>query len=67
MPTEVVDNVYCPHCEANGHPHNQGWPIPGDWFLHFDMEVARMYTMARLDIDPGLVNPGFIMDGGYVR
>ena len=67
MPPEVVDRVYCPHCELKGYSHNKAWPIPGDWFLHFDMEIARMFTMARLDIDPTLVNPGFIIDGGFVH
>ena len=67
MPPEVVDRVYCPQCEGNGYPHTRAWPVPGDWFIHFDMEIARMFTMARLDIDPSLVNPGFIIDSGFVH
>ena len=66
-PMEVIDRVYCPHCENNGHPHLKAWPIPGDWFVHFDMEVARIFTTAKLDIDPSLVNPGFIMDRGFIH
>jgi hypothetical protein len=67
IPREVVGEVYCPHCEENGYPPQKGWPVPGDWFVHFDLDVARMFTAAKLDIDPALVNPGFIMDRGFVR
>ncbi|MEJ2057242.1 MAG: hypothetical protein P8X39_05325 [Desulfofustis sp.] len=67
MPAAVIDVVYCPRCKENGHPHLKAWPIPGDWFLHFDLEVARMFSVARLDIDPALVNPGFIIDRGFVH
>lgn len=67
MPIEVIGEVYCPQCEENGYPPQKGWPIPGDWFIHFDLDVARMFTTAKLDIDPALVNPGFIMDRGFVH
>ena len=67
MPVEVVDQVYCPHCEKNGHPHQEAWPLPGDWFVHFDLEVARFFALAKLEIDPDLVNPGFIMDREFVH
>lgn len=67
MPVEVVDKVYCPQCETNGHPHQKAWPVAGDWFLRFDIEVAKMFTMAKLAIDPALVNPGFIVDRGFVQ
>ncbi len=67
MPAELVDSVFCPQCEKNGYHHPKSWPIPGEWHLHFDMEIARMFAMAKLQIDPQLINPGFIMDGGYVE
>jgi len=67
MPPELVDRVFCPQCEKNGHHSSKSWPIPGEWHLHFDMEIARMFAMAKLQIDPQLINPGFIMDGGYVE
>jgi hypothetical protein len=67
MPVEVVDQVFCPLCEKNGHPHQEAWPLPGDWFVHFDLEVARIFFAAKLEIDPALVNPGFIVDRGFVQ
>lgn len=67
MPAAVIDTVFCPHCEKNGHQHARAWPVTGDWFLHFDLEIARMFSMVRLDIDPALVNPGFIIDHGFVH
>ena len=66
MPPELVDEAYCPVCEENGFSNPKSWPIPGNWRLHFNLEVARMFAMAKLKIDPQLINPGFIMDGGYV-
>ena len=67
MPVEVIDRVFCPYCEENGHPHQEAWPFPGDWFVHFDLEVARIFAMAKLDVDPALINPGFIMDRGFLH
>ena len=67
MPTEVVDRVYCPACAVSAARAEQSWPIPGNWSLHFNLDVARMFLMARLHIDPELVNPGFIIDHGYVE
>ena len=67
MPPELVDKVFCPKCEKNGFNNPKSWPIPGNWHLHFDLEIARMFAMAKLKIDPLLVNPGFIIDGGYVE
>lgn len=67
MPTEVVDRVYCPDCPGNDTRQAKSWPIPGNWSLHFNQDVAKMFMMARLQIDPELVNPGFIIDHGYVE
>jgi len=67
MPAEVVDRVFCPLCRENGINNGQSFPIPDGWHLHFDLEIARMFAMARLRIDPSLVNPGFILDGRYVE
>lgn len=67
IPREVIGEVYCPQCEENGYPPQQSWPVPGNWFVHFDLDVARMFTVAKLEIDPALVNPGFIMDRGFVH
>ena len=67
MPPELVDRAFCPQCEMNGHSGSKSWPIPGEWRLHFDMEVARMFAMAKLKIDPQLINPGFIIDRGFVE
>lgn len=67
MPTEVIDRAFCPLCPENGFDTGRSFPIPGGWSLHFDLEIARMFAMARLRIDPSLVNPGFILDGRYVE
>ena len=66
MPSELVDMVFCPVCEENGFDNGKSWPIPGNWKVHFNLEVAKMFAMAKLNIDPQLINPGFIIDGGYV-
>ncbi len=66
MPVEVVDRVYCPICIEQGLKNGEAFPVRGGWYLHFNLDVARMFAMAKLGIDPALVNPGFIIDGGYV-
>ncbi len=66
MPPELVHQVFCPLCKNNGFSNPKSWPIPGDWRIRFDLEVARMFAMAKLKIDPQLINPGFIIDGQYV-
>ncbi|MEE4314038.1 MAG: hypothetical protein V2J11_06040 [Desulfofustis sp.] len=67
IPTAVVDRVFCPLCRENGFDTGRSFPIQGGWYLHFDLEIARMFAMAKLGIDPSLVNPGFILDGRYVE
>ena len=66
MPSELVDQVFCPECEEKGLASSKSIPIPGGWRVHFDLEVAKMFAMAKLKIDPQLINPGFIIDGGYI-
>lgn len=67
IPGEVIDRVFCPECIKRGIKPDKSWPIPGEWSLHFNLEVAQMFAMAKLKVDPALVNPGFLMDGGYVE
>lgn len=67
MPLELVDQVFCPVCEQYGFANKKSCPVNGGWRLHFDLGIARMFAMAKLKIDPQLVNPGFIIDGGYVE
>lgn len=67
MPPELIDVVYCPTCPEQNSTIDQSWPIPGGWRLHFNLDVARMFAMAKLNINPQLVNPGFVIDGGYVE
>ncbi len=67
MPSEVVDQVYCPICRETGLAAGASFPIAGGWFLHFNLDIAKMFAMARLNIDPALVNPGFLIDNHYVE
>lgn len=67
MPAEVVNQAYCPVCDDHGFVNRDAFPIPGGWQLDFNLDVARMFAMARLKIDPALINPGFIIDNRYVQ
>lgn len=64
MAPEVIDHLYCPDC-ADKAQKNDTLLEDNGWIISYDMEIARMFAITKLQIDPAIVNPEFIFDGGY--
>lgn len=65
MTSEVVDRLYCPTCSHKADVDNDTMLKDNGWLIEYDMDLARMYAISKLSLDPATVNPEFIFDGGY--
>lgn len=65
MAPEVIDKLYCPNCSDQNNQNEVNSINDNGWVISYDMEIARMFAITKLQIDPAIVNPEFIFDGGY--
>ena len=66
MSSEVIDRLYCPSCSAKAEKNNNTMLQDNGWVIEYDMDLARMYAISKLSMDPATVDPEFIFDSGYV-
>jgi len=66
MSSEVIDRLYCPSCSATAEKDNATMLNDNGWIIEYDMDLARMYAISKLAMDPTTLNPEFIFDAGYV-
>ncbi len=64
MSPEVISHLYCPNCNNNIQDDTSSINDNG-WVISYDMEIAHMFAITKLKIDPSIVNPEFIFDSGY--
>ncbi len=65
MAPEVVDRIYCPQCSPEVQKDEESMLADNGWFIEYDMDMARMFAITKLQVDPALVDPDFVFDGGY--
>jgi len=65
MTPEVIDHIYCPNCSTQNNVDGNRSINDNGWVISYDMEIAHMFAITKLKIDPAIVNPEFIFDGGY--
>lgn len=65
MAPEVIDHLYCPNCSDQANLDDDALINDNGWIISYDMEIARMFAITKLQIDPTIVNPEFIFDSGY--
>lgn len=65
MAPAVVDRLFCPACAATTVMDADTMVADNGWLIEYDMDVARMYAIAKLQVDPALVSPDFLFDSGY--
>lgn len=65
MAPEVVDRLYCPTCSTEVTLDNGNMVADNGWFIEYDMDMARMFAITKLQIDPAAVDPEFVFDNGY--
>lgn len=66
MSSEVIDRLYCPSCSAKTEMDKETMLDDNGWIIEYDMDLARMYAISKLSMDPTQVNPEFLFDDGYV-
>lgn len=65
MSQEVIDRLFCPSCSRSVVREAERMVEDNGWIIEYDMDLARMYGIARLGMDPAQIQPGFVFDEGY--
>ncbi|MEK6202139.1 MAG: hypothetical protein N2A40_06945 [Desulfobulbaceae bacterium] len=66
MSQEVIDRLFCPSCSGTVALEKESMVADNGWVIEYDMDLARMYAIAKLGVEPDQVQPGFVFDEGYV-
>jgi hypothetical protein len=66
MSQEVIERLFCPACSGTVAIEEERMVADNGWVIEYDMDLARMYAIAKLGLEPAQVQPGFIFDEGYV-
>ncbi len=66
MSPEVIGRLFCPACSGTVALEKENMVEDNGWVIEYDMELARMYAIAKLGMEPAQVGPGFVFDEGYV-
>ncbi|AGF77062.1 hypothetical protein UWK_00479 [Desulfocapsa sulfexigens DSM 10523] len=65
MGQEVIDRLFCPSCSVDQKFDRETMVSDNNWVIEYDMDLVRMFAIAKLSMDPAHVNPEFIFDEGY--
>lgn len=65
MSEEVIDRLFCPSCSGTITLEEERMVEDNGWVIEYDMDLARMYAIAKLGVQPAQVQPGFVFDEGY--
>ncbi len=65
MGQEVIDRLFCPSCSARQDIDKETMVRDNGWVIEYDMDLARMFAITKLAMDPAHVNPELIFDEGY--
>ncbi len=66
MGQEVIDRLFCPDCSTSQVFDRETMVQDRDWIIEYDMDLARMFAITKLSMDPAHVSPEFVFDEGYV-
>jgi len=66
MSQEVIERLFCPSCSGTVTLEEGRMVEDNGWVIEYDMDLARMYAVAGLGMEPAQVHPGFVFDEGYV-
>jgi hypothetical protein len=66
MGQEVIECLFCLGCSAAQELDPETMVRDNDWIIEYDMDLARMFAITKLSMDPAHVNPEFLFDEGYV-
>ena len=66
MGQEVIGRLFCPSCSAAQELDSKTMVKDNNWIIEYDMDLARMFAISKLSMNPAHVSPEFIFDEGYV-
>lgn len=66
MEQRVIDRLFCPACSGKQEFDKETMVNDNDWVIEYDMDLARMFAITKLSMDPSQVSPELIFDEGYV-
>lgn len=66
MDQKVIDRLFCPNCSTEQEVDRETMVADNGWVIEYDMDLARMFAITKLSMDPAHVNPELIFDEGYV-
>ena len=66
MGQEVIDRLFCPACSGEQAFDKETMVNDNGWVIEYDMDLARMFAITKLSMDPSQVSPELIFDEGYV-
>ncbi len=66
MSQEVIDRLFCPACSAAITFAPERMVADNGWVIEYDMDLARMYAIAKLGLEPTQVLPELVFDSGFV-
>ncbi|MBU0945269.1 MAG: hypothetical protein KJ804_09780 [Proteobacteria bacterium] len=67
MGPEVIERLLCPSCSAEQLHDPETMVDDNGWVIEYDMDIARMFAISKLAMNPAHVNPQFVFDHGYAN
>ena len=66
MLPEVISRLFCPSCPGGETAYNNQTMLNDNgWIIEYDMVLAISLAVAKLQVEPEMVQPGFLFDSGY--
>ena len=65
MSQEVIDRLFCPSCSNGQNIDSETMVRDNGWIIEYDMDLARMFAITKLSMNPEHLNSEFIFDEGY--
>ncbi|MEN8141209.1 MAG: hypothetical protein ABFR97_08320 [Thermodesulfobacteriota bacterium] len=65
MDPEVIDRLYCPTCSADVAVDQRAMVADNGWLIKYDMTMAAMFAITKLDMAGSSATPDFLFDHGY--
>jgi len=65
MPPEVIELLYCPACSEDVTRQSECMVTDNGWIIHYDMDVAGLYSKRLPAGDGDNITPDTLFDEGY--
>ncbi len=66
MPPEAINTLHCPVCSSDVSFNEKAMIRDNGWIIHYDMEVAGLYSNRLPCTEKERLSPGLLFDEGYI-